>query len=51
MNEKIIKYIQRIENPYILEVGETKINITYSENNKKFEECILNLLKKRRKSN
>ena len=35
------------EKPYKLKVGDTKVFFEYSNNNKTFKECILNILKKK----
>lgn len=47
MPEKIIEYLKKTENPYMLKVGDIVVNIEYSENYKKFNECILNILKQK----
>lgn len=49
MNKKIIKYLQKIENPYIVKVGEMKAELSYSENGKNFKDCMLNILKQKKK--
>lgn len=46
MPEKIIEYL-KTENLYMLKVGDIVVNIEYSENYKKFNECILNILKQK----
>ena len=46
MPEKIIEYLKK-ENPYMLKVGDIVVNIEYSQNYKKFNECILNILKQK----
>lgn len=51
MQKKIIEYIKKTENPYQLKVGDMVINIEYSENQKKFNECMLNILKQKRRKN
>ena len=35
------------EKPYKLKVGDTKVFFEYSNNNKTFKECILNILKQK----
>lgn len=47
MPEKIIEYLKKTENPYMLKVGDIVVNIEYSENYKKFNECIVNILKQK----
>lgn len=48
-NKKIIEYLLNTENPYKLQIDDTNIEIKYSENDKTFEECIINILKRRNK--
>ena len=38
------------EKPYKLKVGDTKVFFEYSNNNKTFKECILNILNKKNKT-
>ena len=47
--EKIINYLNNIENPYILKVGDMVVEIEYSEIKKNFKECMLNILKQKKK--
>ncbi len=47
MQEKIIEYIKKTENPYQIKVGNIIANIEYSGNYKKFNECVLNILKQK----
>lgn len=47
MQEKLIEYLRKIENPYQIEVGNMVVNIEYSKNYKRFNECILNILKQK----
>lgn len=47
MNKKIKEYLSHTENPYKLEVDDITVEIEYSENNKTFNECILNILKQK----
>lgn len=39
-----------IEKPYKLKVGDTKVFFEYSNNNKTFKECMLNILNKKDKT-
>ena len=48
MPKKIIEYLKKTENPYMLKIGDMVVNIEYSENCKKFNECIRNILKQKR---
>lgn len=47
MQEKIIGYLKKTENPYQIKVGNMVVNIEYSKNSKKFNECMLNILKQK----
>jgi len=51
MKEKIdiMEYLKRIKNPYQLKVGDMIVEMRYSENNKRFNECIQNILKEKSK--
>lgn len=49
MKEKLIEYLKKTENPYILKVGDVVVNIEYSENHKRFNKCMLNILKQKSK--
>ena len=51
MQEEIIEYIKKIDNPYILKVGNMIVEFKYTENNKRFSECIQNILKQKNKIN
>ena len=42
---KVIEYLLNTENPYTLKMDNMNIEMTYSENSKTFNECILNILK------
>jgi transketolase C-terminal domain/subunit len=46
--KKIQEYLLKMKNPYQLRVGDMYVTLEYSENNKKFDECILNILKEGR---
>ncbi len=47
MKEKLIEYLRKTENPYQIKVGDMVVKIEYSENHKKFNECIQNILKQK----
>lgn len=47
MQEKLVEYLKKKENPYQIKVGNMLVNIEYSKNYKKFNECILNILKQK----
>ena len=42
---KITQYLLNTKNPYQIKVGETAVEMEYSDNNKTFNECMLNILK------
>jgi len=46
LKTKIEKELLNTKNLYKLKIGDMKVEIEYSENNKTFNECILNILKK-----
>lgn len=45
MDKKIMDYQKKTDNPYQLKVGEMQVKMKYSQNNKKFNQCLLNILK------
>lgn len=47
MQEKLIEYLKKRENPYQIKVGNMVVNIEYLKNYKRFNECILNILKQK----
>lgn len=47
---KVIDYLLNTENPYTLKMDNMNIEMTYSENNKTFNECMLNILNKKNKN-
>lgn len=47
MQKKIIEYIKETENPYKLKIDNMIVELEYSENHKKFNECMLNILKQK----
>lgn len=46
---KIAKYLLNTENPYQIKVEDMIVEIEYSDNNKTFNECMLNILKQKYK--
>ena len=46
--EKIIKFLNETENPYILKVENMVVEIEYLDVKKTFNECMINILKQRR---
>lgn len=49
MQKEINEYLKKTEKPYQLKVGDMVVMLEYSKNNKKFSECIQNILKQRLK--
>ena len=47
--EKIIRYLNDIKNPYILKVEDMVVEIEYSDVKKTFNECMANILKQKKK--
>lgn len=48
IQSKSLKGLSKIEDMYQLKVGEMCVEMKYSENNKSFKECMLNILKAKR---
>ena len=46
-NSKIVNYLLNSKKPYILKIGNMKVEMKYLESNKTFNECMLNILKQR----
>ena len=42
---KIIQYLLNKENPYQIKVEDTIVQMEYSNNNRTFNECMVNILK------
>lgn len=47
--DKIIKFLNKTENPYILKVQDMVVEIEYSDVKKTFNECMINILKQKKK--
>lgn len=45
--DKIIKFLNETENPYILKSQDMVVEIEYSDVKKTFNECMINILKQR----
>ena len=45
--EKIIKYLKDVENPYILSFEGMVVEFEYANEKKTFNECMVNILKKK----
>lgn len=43
-NERIIDFIKKAKNPYIIKVGDTIVKMTYNSSNKQALECIKNIV-------
>ena len=46
---KVIDYLINTKDPYAIKMDNINIKMTYSENNKSFNECMLNILKQKYK--
>ena len=47
--DKIIKFLNETENPYILKVGDMVVKFEYSDVKKTLNECMINILKQKKK--
>ena len=47
--DKIIKFLNETENPYILKVGDMVVKFEYSDVKKTFNECMINILRQKKK--
>lgn len=47
--DKIIKFLNETENPYILKVEDMVVEFEYSDVKKTFNECMINILKQKKK--
>ncbi|MCI8700267.1 MAG: hypothetical protein HFJ47_02870 [Clostridia bacterium] len=45
---KIIEYLLNKKNPYTIKTDNMDIEMIYSKSNKTFEECMLNILKRKK---
>ncbi len=48
-NSKIVNYLLNTKEPYTIKMDDMNIEMKYSENNKIFNECMLNILKQKYK--
>lgn len=46
-NSKIVNYLLNTKEPYILEVDNMQVEIEYCETDKKFKDCMVNILKQK----
>ena len=44
---KIIQYLLNTKNPYQIKVGNTIVEMEYSDKNKTFNKCMVNILKQK----
>lgn len=44
-----MKYLKYSENPYVLKIGDMVVEFEYSDNKKTFNECMVNILKQKKK--
>ena len=47
--DKLIKFLNETENPYILKVEDMVVEFEYSDVKKTFNECMINILKQKKK--
>lgn len=45
MNDNLMEYLLKNEEPYELKIGDMVVEMQYSENNKSFKECMRNILR------
>ena len=48
-NKKLKNYLSKVQNPYEINVEEIVVTMEYTKTDKKFNECILNILKQKLK--
>ena len=48
-NEKLKNYLSRVQNPYQINVENIVVTMEYTITNKKFNECMVNILKAKMK--
>ena len=47
--EKVKEYLTKEKNPYVLKMDDMLVTIEYTKSNKRFNECMLNILKQKSK--
>ena len=48
-NEKLKNYLSKVQNPYQINVENIIVTMEYTKTNKKFNECMVNILKQKLK--
>lgn len=48
-NEKLKNYLSKVQNPYQINVENIVVTMEYTKTNKKFNECMVNILKQKLK--
>jgi hypothetical protein len=48
-SEKIVKYLELMQNPYQINVEDIIVTMEYTKTNKTFNQCMLNILKQKGK--
>ena len=48
-NEKLANYLSKVQNPYQINVEDTVVTMEYAKTDKKFNECMINILKQKMK--
>lgn len=46
-NEKLKNYLFKVQNPYQINVEDIVVTMEYTKTNKKFNECMVNILKQK----
>lgn len=49
LENKIIENLSKVNDIYVLKVGDMCVEMAYNENQKSFNECMLNILKQKAK--
>ena len=49
-NKKIKDYVLKVQNPYQIKVENIVVTMEYTKTNKKFYECMVNILKQKLKN-
>lgn len=46
-NEKLKNYLFKVQNPYQINLEDIAVTMEYTKTNKKFNECMVNILKQK----
>lgn len=47
MQKESIEYLEKAESKFPIKIGDMVVNIEYSDNNKSFNECMLNIFRRK----